>query len=150
MITVSKHPNYDYTDCYVLRTPTILPQHSHIVKLTLHFYAHVGACPKVIHPLLCKHKWSRPFDTVIFKIKKRPQQTINKSVKDEYILYPRYHLASQYSYSCTVHLRNTIIFLTNHAGLTSQNTKQYAFDCALCGPFNKQCYCVVLSIPHSL
>ena len=31
------------TDCSVLRTPTILPEYSHIVKLALHFYAHIGA-----------------------------------------------------------------------------------------------------------
>ena len=33
--------NYLLPDCYVLRTPTILPQYSHIVKLTLHFFAHI-------------------------------------------------------------------------------------------------------------
>ncbi len=40
------------TDCYVLRTPTILPQYSHIVGLSSHFYAHIGAGPKVFHPLM--------------------------------------------------------------------------------------------------
>ena len=35
--------NYLLPDCYVLRTFTILSQYSHIVKLTLHFYAHIGA-----------------------------------------------------------------------------------------------------------
>ena len=57
--------NYLLPDCYVLRTPTILPQYSHIVKLTLHFLLILWACPKVIFPPLCKHRWKRPFDTVI-------------------------------------------------------------------------------------
>ena len=30
-------------------------QYSHIVKLALHFYAHIGAGHKAIKPLLCKH-----------------------------------------------------------------------------------------------
>ena len=57
--------NYLLPDCYMLRTPTILPQYSHIVKLTLHFLLILWACPKVIFPPLCKHRWKRPFDTVI-------------------------------------------------------------------------------------
>ena len=35
--------------------------HSHIVKLSLHFYAHVGACPKFFHPPACKHAWAQTF-----------------------------------------------------------------------------------------
>ena len=34
------------------RNPT---HYSHIVKLTLHFYAHIGAGHQVIKLLLCKH-----------------------------------------------------------------------------------------------
>ena len=34
---------------------------SHIVKLTLHFYAHFGASPQIIPPLPCKHKLAQPF-----------------------------------------------------------------------------------------
>ena len=30
-------------------------QYSHIVKLTLHFYAHIGAGQKAVKPLLCEH-----------------------------------------------------------------------------------------------
>ena len=44
-------------DCCVLRTPAILPKHSHIVKLSLHFMLILGACPKSSHPPLCKHRW---------------------------------------------------------------------------------------------
>ena len=34
---------------------------SHIVKLTLHFYAHVAACQKVFHLLSCKHEQAQTF-----------------------------------------------------------------------------------------
>ncbi len=30
-------------------------RYSDIVELTLHFYPHIGAGPKVIHPSSCKH-----------------------------------------------------------------------------------------------
>ena len=43
------------------RNPT---QYSHIAKLSLHFYAHIVACPKVMKPLLCKHKWFHDFWTL--------------------------------------------------------------------------------------
>ena len=46
------------TNCSVLRTPTILPQYSHIVGLSSHFYAHIGAGPKVFHPPMCKLMWA--------------------------------------------------------------------------------------------
>ena len=39
------------TDCSALRTPTIrIPQYSHIVKLTLHFYAHIGGGSQSLSP----------------------------------------------------------------------------------------------------
>ncbi|EDM50930.1 hypothetical protein EUBVEN_01710 [Eubacterium ventriosum ATCC 27560] len=31
------------------------------MKLTLPFYAHIGACLKVIFPPLCKHRWAKTF-----------------------------------------------------------------------------------------
>ena len=31
-------------------------RYSHIVKLALPFHAHIGAGPKVLRPLSCKHK----------------------------------------------------------------------------------------------
>ena len=49
------------TDCSVLRTSTILPQYSHIVGYTSHFYAHIGAGPKVFHPLMSELMWAQTF-----------------------------------------------------------------------------------------
>ncbi len=36
------------------RNPT---RHSHIVGYTSHFYAHIGAGPKVFHPLMSRLMW---------------------------------------------------------------------------------------------
>ena len=33
-------------------------QYSHIVGLTSHFYAHIGAGPKVFHPLMSELMWA--------------------------------------------------------------------------------------------
>ena len=33
-------------------------QYSHIVGLSSHFYAHIGAGPKVFHPLMSKLIWA--------------------------------------------------------------------------------------------
>ncbi len=33
-------------------------QYSHIVGLSSHFYAHIGAGPKVFHPLMSKLMWA--------------------------------------------------------------------------------------------
>ena len=33
------------------------PQYSHIVGLSSHFYAHIGAGPKVFYPLMSKLMW---------------------------------------------------------------------------------------------
>ena len=47
------------TDCSVLRTLTILPNiRISIVGYTSHFYAHIGAGPKVFHPLMSKLMWA--------------------------------------------------------------------------------------------
>nr|WP_295280955.1 hypothetical protein [uncultured Blautia sp.] len=61
MISGSKAPDYD--TCGLFRAlhshnPT---QYSHIVKHTLHFYAHFGAGPKIISLPLCKHRWKMTF-----------------------------------------------------------------------------------------
>ena len=37
-------------------------QSSHIVGLSSHFYAHIGAGPKVFRPPMSKLMWARPFD----------------------------------------------------------------------------------------
>ena len=34
------------------------PQYSHIVGLSSHFYAHIGAGPKVFHPHMSKLMWA--------------------------------------------------------------------------------------------
>ncbi|MBE5878563.1 MAG: hypothetical protein E7288_01100 [Lachnospiraceae bacterium] len=63
---------YCFTDSYGLlrashsRNPT---QYSHIAKLALRFYAHIVARPKVMKPLLCKHKWFHDFWTLESYIK---------------------------------------------------------------------------------
>ena len=57
--------NYLLPDCYVLRTPTILPQYSHIVKLTLHFFAHIVGVSQGHFSTFVQAQWKRPFDTVI-------------------------------------------------------------------------------------
>ena len=37
------------------------PQYSHIVGLTSHFYAHIGAGSKILHPLMSKLMWIQLF-----------------------------------------------------------------------------------------
>ncbi|HBS90781.1 MAG TPA: hypothetical protein DEA56_08695 [Eubacterium sp.] len=37
------------------------PQYSHIVGLSSHFYAHIGAGPKVFHPHMSKLMWVYTF-----------------------------------------------------------------------------------------
>ena len=74
MMWVSKVPNYDayglfralhsHNPFYApLRSVLnmchwhIAPQYSHIVGLSSHFYAHIGAGPKVFHPPMSKLMW---------------------------------------------------------------------------------------------
>ena len=59
----------DYDTCGLFRAlhshnPT---QYSHIVKHTLHFYAHIGAGPKVIPHLCASTGGFRPFAPGIIK-----------------------------------------------------------------------------------
>ncbi|RHP09886.1 hypothetical protein [Dorea sp. AF36-15AT] len=37
------------------------PKYSHIAGLLSHFYAHIGAGPKVFHPLTSKLMWIQTF-----------------------------------------------------------------------------------------
>ena len=58
LMSGSKAPDYDTYG--LLRTtcshnPT---QHSHIMVLTPHFYAHIGAGQKVFHPPMSKLMWA--------------------------------------------------------------------------------------------
>ena len=58
-ITVSKHHNYDYTDCFVLCTPTIHPN----IRIMLQFWGvSQGHSPTTLQAQV----GSRPFDTLIF------------------------------------------------------------------------------------
>ncbi len=59
-IKMSGSKALDYDTYGLLRTtcshnPT---KHSHIVVLTPHFYAHIGAGPKVFHPPMSKLMWA--------------------------------------------------------------------------------------------
>ena len=62
MMSGSKAPD---SDAYGLfrathsHNPTL---YSHIVGLSSHFYAHIGAGPKVFHPLMSSSCGFRPFD----------------------------------------------------------------------------------------
>ena len=54
---VSKVPNYDAYGLFRALHSHNPPQHSHIVGLSSHFYAHIGAGPKVFHPSMSKLMW---------------------------------------------------------------------------------------------
>ena len=52
-----KSPNYDAYGLFrALHSHNPL-QYSHIVGLSSHFYAHIGAGPKVFHPPMSKLMW---------------------------------------------------------------------------------------------
>ena len=85
-----------------------------------------------------------------FVKKIRPQQKL-RSIKDELLRFyarmqkdknPRCHLEFAHALKLCAHLKNTIIFPTTYACLTSQNTLELTyktptlFDCALSGPFD--------------
>ena len=54
----SKAPDFD-TYGLLRATHSHNPaQYSHIVGLSSHFYAHIGAGPKVFHPLMSKLTWA--------------------------------------------------------------------------------------------
>ena len=50
MMLGAKAPNYDTYGLFRALHSHNPTQYSHIVKHTLHFYAHIWAGPKVIHP----------------------------------------------------------------------------------------------------
>ncbi|MCI5902734.1 MAG: hypothetical protein MRZ74_09425 [Blautia sp.] len=65
MMLGSKAPNYD--TCGLFRAlhshnPT---HYSHIVGLSSHFYAHIGAGPKVFHLLMSKLMWVKDLLTLV-------------------------------------------------------------------------------------
>ncbi len=57
MMWVSKVPNYDAYGLFRALHSHNPPQYSHIVGLSSHFYAHIGAGPKVFHPPMSKLMW---------------------------------------------------------------------------------------------
>ena len=54
----SKVPNYDACGLFRASHSHNPLQYSHIVGLSSHFYAHIGAGPKVFHPLMSKLMWT--------------------------------------------------------------------------------------------
>ena len=61
MMWVSKVPNYDAYGLFRALHSHNPPQYSHIVGLSSHFYAHIGAGPKVFHPPMSKLIWVYTF-----------------------------------------------------------------------------------------
>ena len=57
MMWVSKVPNYDAYGLFRALHSHNPPQYSHIVGLSSHLYAHIGAGPKVFHPPMSKLMW---------------------------------------------------------------------------------------------
>ena len=57
MMWVSKVPNYDAYGLFRALHSHNPPQYSHIVGLSSHFYAHIGAGSKVFHPPMSKLMW---------------------------------------------------------------------------------------------
>lgn len=55
MMLGSKASNYDACGLFRAAHSHNPAQYSDIVELTPHFYPHIGAGHKVIHPLSCKH-----------------------------------------------------------------------------------------------
>ena len=53
----SKDPNYDACGLFRALHSHNPAQYSHIVGYTSHFYAHIGAVPKVFHPPMSKLMW---------------------------------------------------------------------------------------------
>lgn len=54
MMLGAKAPNCDAYGLFRASHSHNPPQYSHIVGFTSHFYAHIGAGPKVYHPLMGK------------------------------------------------------------------------------------------------
>ena len=57
MMLGAKDPNYDACGLFRALRSHNPAQYSHIVGYTSHFYAHIGAAPKVFHPPMSKLMW---------------------------------------------------------------------------------------------
>ena len=61
MMLGSKAPNNDANGLFRATHSHNPTRYSHIMVLTPHFYAHIGAGLKVILPPVCKHTWFQTF-----------------------------------------------------------------------------------------
>ena len=61
MMSGSKAPDFDAYGLLRATHSHNPTQYSHIVGLSSHFYAHIGAGLKVILPPVCKHTWFQTF-----------------------------------------------------------------------------------------
>ena len=57
MMSGSKAPDFDACGLFRATHSHNPTQYSHIVGLSSHFYAHIGAGPKVFHPPMSKLMW---------------------------------------------------------------------------------------------
>jgi len=58
MMSGAKVPDFDAYGLFRAPPPPTPPQYSHIVGLSSHFYAHIGAGPKVFRPHMSKLMWA--------------------------------------------------------------------------------------------
>ena len=58
MMSGSKAPDFDAYGLFRAAHSYNPPQYSHIVGLSSHFYAHIGAGPKVFRPHMSKLMWA--------------------------------------------------------------------------------------------
>ena len=61
MMLGSKAHNHDAYGLFRALHSHNPPQYSHIVGYPSHFYAHIGAGPKVLHPFMSKLMWVQTF-----------------------------------------------------------------------------------------
>ena len=57
MMLGAEAPNYDTYGLFRAMHSHNSTLYSHIAGLTSHFYVHIGAAPKVFHPLMSKLMW---------------------------------------------------------------------------------------------
>ena len=58
MMSGAKVPDFDAYGLFRAAHSHNSPQYSHIVGLSSHFYAHIGAGPKVFRPHMSKLMWA--------------------------------------------------------------------------------------------
>ena len=61
----AKAPNYDIYGLFRAAHSHNPTQYSHIVGLSSHFYAHIGAGQKVFPPLMSKLMWAKDLLTLV-------------------------------------------------------------------------------------